>query len=1465
MTFLAYLCGVLMPFVRGGGFIAKFAIYSWFRSLVNLGLPKATLVTAAFAFVFAASLPTSADADFTDCPTISNGQQIGLNLTDDNCVNTAGPFPPTLSFDEDFIFIQVSDTSGNAFFELQDFAADDPRTLIFTVNGSLSPPTGANCTAGCTVTGTHGGVPFSSFTFTNSGGVGTVGGGTPPVETPDAPSTPDMTGATDTGIMLSDNVTNIARPTFVGTAPVGTLVTLFSGATQVGTQQLAAGQADWSITPTADLADGMQQITATASASGETSAPSGALGITIDTVAPTVTRIERFRPAIETTDANDITMIFVLSETDYYTSAPGINPILVRLGSGETFPIDSAGLGPTGPQPRTTDPRIANYNGTLTMVLNGPPGFFDLAGNQVSAVMPADTQSYTLANLPNTPSTPDLAAASDSGSSSTDNLTNIARPTFTGTAPADALITLRINGSPAGTQQLSSGQTAWSIAPSSDLIEGDSQITATATVGGITSNPSGSLSIEYDATAPTVTLGLLTESGGNFTTTITLSENVTGFLPNDFDVVNATFLTFGGSGTSYNLTIRPDGPGTVSVSVPADGFVDAAGNANTVSNTQTFSPNAAPVANAGSDQSAVSGVQVSLDGSGSADSDGTIASYAWTQTGGTGDPANAILSDANAQNPTFTDPSVGSNDAAVTHIFELVVTDDDGATSVADSVTITITPVSNAAPVANAGPDQSVISGTQVSLAGAGTDSDGTIASYAWTRTGGTGDVADAFASSTDQNPTFTDPSVGSNDAAVTHIFELVVTDDDGATSVADSVTITITPVADTQAPVIAEIADINVDTDAGLGTASVVLEATVSDDSGEVISPVFSINGSTITSPFNFPIGATTVNVRAQDDAGNQAEPVIFVVTVTDKTAPDGPIIQTLSVTPDGRAKLVGSAEPGSTITVIYPDASTGSVTADPDTGLFTATSQRAQQSGTITLTSTDTAGNVSTAVNLAFFGDDTGPTIEIGSLSGPINGRYVAVITLSEGSTEFDVSDLTLGNATATLSGGGDTYSATLIPTANGTVTLSVASGTFVDAAGNANEASNVVSAIFDGTGPTVSISGAPENLVADGMFSVTITFSDAVTGFSPTDIDVNNASLTSLGGSGSSYAAMLRASGGGNVQISVPADIAVDAAGNGNLASNQVNIADVTVERTQTLIASYMQTRANQLIRSQPSLISLLSGTARGKFNFAATQGTGGIDLSNGGKYPVWVQVNGTWAADGTSRSEYAFGALGTHWTINNNLLVGAMLQFDHLSETNGLASVSGTGWMAGPYFVARSSEHPLYFEGRFLYGETSNKISPFGTYEDHFDTKRMLAQFKVAGELYHGLTTLTPFIDTSYTTDDQQSYLDGRGNAILEQGISLGQIEIGLDFSRMLPVSIGELELWGGISGIWSHTSGSGYASAVAPDYRGGRARGEFGVTRTVSANQSFTAATFYDGIGAGGFESYGLSLGLEMKF
>ena len=180
-------------------------------------------------------------------------------------------------------------------------------------------------------------------------------------------------------------------------------------------------------------------------------------------------------------------------------------------------------------------------------------------------------------------------------------------------------------------------------------------------------------------------------------------------------------------------------------------------------------PNQPPVANAGPDRSASdsdgNGSQaVSLNGGGSSDPDGTIVSYVWSE-GGT---------------QIATGPTPSSTFAVGTHTVTLTVTDDDGAPAT-DTTVVTVAP--NAAPVANAGADQSVPdsdgNGSQaVTLAGGGsTDPDGTIASYTW---------------SEDGSQIATGPAPAVTFVVGVHTVVLTVTDNGTATAT-DQVVITVT------------------------------------------------------------------------------------------------------------------------------------------------------------------------------------------------------------------------------------------------------------------------------------------------------------------------------------------------------------------------------------------------------------------------------------------------------------------------------------------------------------------------------------------------------------------------------------------------------------------------------------------------------------------------------------------------
>ena len=96
--------------------------------------------------------------------------------------------------------------------------------------------------------------------------------------------------------------------------------------------------------------------------------------------------------------------------------------------------------------------------------------------------------------------------------------------------------------------------------------------------------------------------------------------------------------------------------------------------------------NLGPTANAGQNQSVIFGSLVTLNGSASADPDGTIESYQWSQTAGT----SVELSSMTEAVVTFTAPS--SPDSLS---FTLTVTDNEGATSSATAFVKTVQGIAN--------------------------------------------------------------------------------------------------------------------------------------------------------------------------------------------------------------------------------------------------------------------------------------------------------------------------------------------------------------------------------------------------------------------------------------------------------------------------------------------------------------------------------------------------------------------------------------------------------------------------------------------------------------------------------------------------------------------------------------------------------------------------------------------------
>src|SRR5262249_25402566 len=122
----------------------------------------------------------------------------------------------------------------------------------------------------------------------------------------------------------------------------------------------------------------------------------------------------------------------------------------------------------------------------------------------------------------------------------------------------------------------------------------------------------------------------------------------------------------------------------------------------------TVSTNEAPILNAGADQTAWEGAAVTL-GASATDKEGATITYSWTHVSG---PA-VTLSSTSSKSPTFTAPTYGSDADIV-----LQCSASDGTSATVDTVTIHLQ--HDDAPIASAGPDQTVNENDVVTLTAAG-------------------------------------------------------------------------------------------------------------------------------------------------------------------------------------------------------------------------------------------------------------------------------------------------------------------------------------------------------------------------------------------------------------------------------------------------------------------------------------------------------------------------------------------------------------------------------------------------------------------------------------------------------------------------------------------------------------------------------------------------------------------------
>ncbi len=732
----------------------------------------------------------------------------------------------------------------------------------------------------------------------------------------------------------------------------------------------------------------------------------------------------------------------------------------------------------------------------------------DRGANTAPRITTAATQSVA-ENTPTTTPVVTFAADDDESNTITWALTGADAGDFTLNAASGALTlnalpnyetkrsyAVTVTATDNGTPNMPSAPHAVTIAVTnvdeegSVVIGGDLLVGATLTATVTEEDGAASLTYQWQSAA----------SGGTYT-----------------DITSATSATYILAATDAGKTLQV-------VAMYNDGFGD-----KTVTSTMTGAvpaapvPNQPPVANAGDLQTVAIGATVTLDGTDSTDSDGTIQSYEWVHTTTDGVAPTTAITVANGETSTFTAPDAAMD---LDLVFTLTVTDDDGATNIntdTNTVTITVTApavTTNQPPVANAGALQTVAIGATVTLDGTdSTDSDGTIQSYEWVHTS-TDDAppATAITVADGVTSTFTAP-----DAAADLVFTLTVTDDDAATH-SDTVTITVT------APVVTTPFAVTIPP---LGESTVGNSASVGIDFARAVTGLE-------TGDFSVSNGAVN---SIDPAAGSGTE---YVVTYTPSTA--GAVRLTLAANAvtdgDGNPNLAASAtgtaavaatettsKPSFTATTTIAGLTTAEFDEDKfELGIATLLSVPATDvrvlsiaAGSVvveyevaadTVAARDTRATalsaatqselrdaidqnipsnaaVTTTSPVTATPDTTAPTVLLGTIAaGVVGTAQTHDITFSEVVTGLTVNDFSATGATVdSVSGSGDTYTITFTPTEEG-VRLTLAANSVEDVTGIAGPAAAITATgtAVDATAPEITLLGASPVEVHQGS-----TFTD------------------------------------------------------------------------------------------------------------------------------------------------------------------------------------------------------------------------------------------------------------------------------------------------------------------------------------------------------------------------------------
>ncbi|GLQ24267.1 hypothetical protein GCM10007853_21410 [Algimonas ampicilliniresistens] len=254
----------------------------------------------------------------------------------------------------------------------------------------------------------------------------------------------------------------------------------------------------------------------------------------------------------------------------------------------------------------------------------------------------------------------------------------------------------------------------------------------------------------------------------------------------------------------------------------------------------------------------------------------------------------------------------------------------------------------------------------------------------------------------------------------------------------------------------------------------------------------------------------------------------------------------------------------------------------------------------------------------------------------------------------------------------------------------------------------------------------------------------------------------------------------------------------------------------------------------------------------------------------KWDLWMSAEYTRYEDERADSgidgKFFAAQFGVDYLLKENLIVGAMVQYDWMSELDkepaaGLgtsvgADVEGEGLMAGPYVVWQAKEQ-LTIDVMGLWGSSENTVNPLGYYSDQFETDRFLVRANVTGEFASGPWRLRPQVSLSHYQDKQADYVDSLGIIIPDQVVTIGRLRAGPEVVWTHKTEKGsQLEIGGSVRAVWNYNGAglmdqSGFISSGSDPVR---ADGEVSIGTRLANGISLRATAGFDGIGKGDFSA-----------